>query len=391
MANQQDNTEWQLAEIVDAIAAEIDRAEDTLSLKSYARGKLMTIKQLKLDLAVDVRYSPEREILFRTAEPGKSSATVLKLDFAQVLESQLQGVRKDLSKPISTRSLTTLTGITKDEIKRLNRIAIYSVDDLERYTQTAAMLAEVSTKTGIPELKIRQCRELPFLSEVKPARGLPGSEVVIEGANLGDLDPNTEILFQGKPAEILEWGESRLRIKMPQVKGSGMLFAIIDGQTTNLLPWTAMAISTDKPTFDLAVRDISFTQKRHLITLEADLVNLGSKASGPFEVWWSISAPHIRTRPIIKKHGSLKPNQKSAEESIRLQIELGGGEYNVSFRVDPNNQHADLNRDNNTFTKTIQVLGVRKDSKETKDPRVVKDSKETKDPRITPRITNEPI
>ena len=29
------NQEWQLSDFVDAIAAEVDRAEDTLSLKSY--------------------------------------------------------------------------------------------------------------------------------------------------------------------------------------------------------------------------------------------------------------------------------------------------------------------------------------------------------------------
>ncbi|MGB7440137.1 MAG: IPT/TIG domain-containing protein [Coleofasciculaceae cyanobacterium] len=397
MNNQPDNQEWQLAEMVDAIAAEIDRAEDTLSLKSYARGKLMTLKQLKLDLAVDVRYSPEREILFRTAEPGKNSATVLKLDFAQVLENQLQGVRKDLSKPISTRPLTTLASITKDEIKRLNRLAIHSMHDLERYTQTAAMLAEVSAKTDIAELKIRQWRKLPFFSEVQPVRGLPGSKVVIEGGNLGTLNPDTEIFFQGESAKILEWSESHLSVQIPKVKGSGLLFAVIDGQTTNLLNWEAISVQKPKLGVDLAVRDIRVISKpradeprsirtddpriakpglpivapgdpteRDLddpkivrpvnsIILEADVVNLGNQASDSFEVQWSISAPNIRTRPIIKKHGSLEPNQKSNEESIRLPFEYGAGEFSVTFTVDPNNRHPDLNRENNTFTKTIKV------------------------------------
>ncbi|NEQ66036.1 MAG: hypothetical protein F6K21_11140 [Symploca sp. SIO2D2] len=354
MTNQQDNTEWQLADIVDAIAAEIDRAEDTLSLKSYARGKSIGIKQLQLDLEVNVRHTPEGEIKFRTVEAGKSSATVLKLDFSQILETQLQSVRKDLTKPISTQPITTLPNITADEIKRLNRIAIYSVDDLDRYTQTAAMLAEVSTKTSIEEIKLRQWQELPFLSTVKPAKGKSGSEVVIEGNNLGEQEPKDEVLFQGKPAEILSWTNSQLKVKMPDVVGSGLLFAIIDGQTTNLLNWESVEPSKSK--VDLAVRNIrAFFLKVGKVSLTADLINFGNVASEPFEVQWLISAPHIKTRPIVMKHGSLEPNQTSRDKSIRYEVRLIPGEYNVSFTVDPNNRHPDINRRNNTFTKKIVV------------------------------------
>ncbi|RQH35899.1 hypothetical protein D5R40_19670 [Okeania hirsuta] len=367
MTNQQDNIEWQLADIVDAIAAEIDRAEDTLSLKSYARGKSIGIKQLQLDLEVNVRHTSEGEIKFRTVEPGKNSATVLKLDFAQILENQLQSVRKDLTQPISTQPLTTLLNITASEIKRLNRIAIYSVDDLERYTQTAAMLAEVSKKTDIEEIKLRQWRKLPFLSQVQPAKGEPGGEVVIEGSNLGEQQPNDVVLFQGKPAEILSWTNSQLRVRTPDVVGSGPLFAIIEGQTTNLLNWES--VEPPKPTVDLAVRDIRvlFTKGKEVypaadsinlgkkVSLTADLINLGNVASEPFAVQWLISAPHIKTRPIVMEHGSLEPNQTASENSIRYDTRLTPGEYNISFTVDPNNKYPDINRENNTFTKKIVV------------------------------------
>ncbi|NEO77952.1 MAG: hypothetical protein F6J99_17620, partial [Moorea sp. SIO4G3] len=81
----EDNEEWQLAELVDAIASEIDHAADTLSLKSYARGKSLAIKQLNLDLEVTVRRGRDGEIWFRTVvDPKENGATVLKLDFTQV-------------------------------------------------------------------------------------------------------------------------------------------------------------------------------------------------------------------------------------------------------------------------------------------------------------------
>ncbi|NEO76943.1 ABC transporter substrate-binding protein [Moorena sp. SIO4G3] len=350
-SNKDENTEWQLADMVDAIAAEIDRAEDTLSLKSYARGKSMAIKQLKLDIEVKLRRTSDGKILFRTTDPGENSATVIKLDFAQVLESQLQGVRKQLDQPISTRPLTTLPGITEAEIKQLNGIGIYSVNDLEGYTQTAAMVAELSRKTGIADSRIRIWRQLPFLSEVKPAKGLPGSQVVIEGGNFGDRDPNAAVLFQGQPAQILEWSKSRLIVTMPEVTGSGVLFVVIDGQSTNLLSWEAITV-------DLRVRNIIIIPDQpsagELITIEADLINQGNSSSDAFEVQWTVD-----NKPqSIQSHGPLQPNQRSQDSSIRRQLRLEAGSHTIRFTADPNHKHLDLNRANSTFTRKIEVKGL---------------------------------
>ncbi|NEP49387.1 MAG: hypothetical protein F6K65_11405 [Moorea sp. SIO3C2] len=347
----EENTEWQLAEMVDAIAAEIDRAEDTLSLKSYARGKSMAIKQLQLDIEVKLRRTSDGKILFRTTDPGENSATVIKLDFAQVLESQLQGVRKQLDQPISTRPLATLPGITEAEIKQLNGIGIYSVNDLEGYSQTAAMVAELSRKTGIADSRIRIWRQLPFLSEVKPAKGLPGSQVVIEGGNFGDRDPNAAVFFQGQAVQILEWSKSRLIVTMPEVTGSGVLFVVIDGQSTNLLSWGAITV-------DLRVRNITITPDQplagDLITIEADLINQGNSSSDTFEVQWTVD----NNPQPIQSHGPLQPNQRSQDSSIRRQLTLDPGFHTIRFTADPHQKNLDLNRANSTFTREIEVKGL---------------------------------
>ena len=91
-----DNVEWQLADLVDAISAEVDRAEDTLALKSYARKVSFAIKKIALDVEVTLRRAPDGRLFFRSMDPGGTSDTLLKLDFAQVLENQLIGIRKPL-------------------------------------------------------------------------------------------------------------------------------------------------------------------------------------------------------------------------------------------------------------------------------------------------------
>jgi peptide/nickel transport system substrate-binding protein len=344
------NQEWQLADIVDAIAAEIDRAEDTLSLKSYARGKSISLNQLSLDLEVTVRRDVDGRILFRTVEPNQTSATVLKLDFAQVLENQLRGVRKQLDKPADQRPLAILPEIKVEEIKALNVIAIYSIDDLERYTQTAAMLAEVSRKTGIDDSRIRKWRQLPYCTEVKPNIGSPGTTVVIEGGNFGSERGNAQILFQGQPAIIQDWSESRLRVKMPlAAKGSGVLFVVIDGQMTNTLAWQAATVH-------LVVRDITINPAAPVtgdaIALKADLINQGGDASGSFKVQWVIDG---KPQPSLL-HGTLQPGQQSQESCINLELNnLSPGKHIVRFTADPENKIPDINSANSTFTKEFVI------------------------------------
>ncbi|HEY9650249.1 MAG TPA: ABC transporter substrate-binding protein, partial [Coleofasciculaceae cyanobacterium] len=274
----------------------------------------------------------------------------IKLDFSQVLQSQLQGLRKPLDQHSDHRPLTELADINDEDIKAFHAIAIYSIHDLERYTQTAAMVAEVSRKTGIADHRIRKWRQLPFLEILKPAFGPPGSTVLIEGGNFGSqLDPNAVILFQGQPATITNWSDSRLTVTMPMVTGSGVLFAVIGGQTTNTVMWEATTI-------DLVVRDLFVTPERPMagkvIVFKVELMNQGKSASGAFEVQWVLDNQPQPAQP----HGSLQPGQRSQESSTLLLVQnLTTGKHTIRFIADPNQRLADVNLANGTFTKEITV------------------------------------
>ena len=350
------NQEWQLSDFVDAIAAEVDRAEDTLSLKSYARGVTFALKQLNLELEVKVRRDPTGRILFRTTNPDEASATVLKLDLAQMLQSQLHGIRKPLEDDTHGRDLRTLPEITDSDIAGLNTIAIYTVDDLERYTQSPAMIAEVSRKSGVSDAKLRKWLHLPYIAELKPASGAPGSQVMIEGGNFGPAaDPTATFLFQGQPARVLSWSDSRILVQMPiQVRGAGVLFAVINAQTTNTLNWEAAAV-------DLVVQDILVSPQALFagepVTLQATLVNQGATASAEiFDVQWLIDDKPEAVQP----HGILQPGQASQESSTQRVLSLPAGTHQVRFIADPNNEHPDLNRANSNFVKTL-VLAARRE------------------------------
>jgi peptide/nickel transport system substrate-binding protein len=346
------NTEWRLADMVDAIAAEIDRAEDTLALKSYARGMSFAIKQLSLDLQVAVRRDGDGNIQFRTAEPNETGSTTLKLDFAQILQNQISSNRRKLDEDVDARPLDAL-GLTSEEIRRLNAISIYSIDDLRRYTQTAAMIGEVSRKTSIKDARLRQVLGLPYLEALKPDGGLPGSIILLEGGNFGAVQPSqASVYFQGVAVSIVAWSNARIQVKIPaNATGSGVIFLVINDQISNTINWQVVTV-------DLIVRDITITpsnpKANEEITLTASLANQGSGEASAFTVQWSIDGQRQTPEP----HGVLPPNQASQESSLVWKIRLTAGEHQVSFTADPDQQLGDLDRANSTFTKTITVAAA---------------------------------
>lgn len=361
-----ENVEWELADLVDAIAAEIDRAQDTLSLKSYARGVSFAIKKLSLDIEVKARRTSDGKLLFRTVNADQTSGTVLKLDFAQVLQNQLQGVRKPLDGDISVAGLsgvelTDLPDISTNDIQAFRTVGIYSVDDLERYTQTPKMIAELSRKTGIQEHRIRMWRQLPFITEVKLDSSTPDRTVIrIKGGNFGSQPQlNSEVFFQQKPTKIIAGGDTWLTVEMPpEVSGTGLLWAKIGEQFTNTISWKLTPVdleALEATTIDLWVRDIIVSPANPIegqeIEVTADLINQGNIDSGFFEVQWEIDGQKQETQ----LHGLLRSQQKSEDSTIRRQFKLNAGEHIIRFTVDPKSNLPDINKTKGTISKQIVV------------------------------------
>lgn len=221
------DNEWELSDLIQMITAELDQAQDTLILKSQSRRLSMMVNQLNLDLQVDVRHDTTGKLMFRTASPGTTGSTVLKLGFTPALDTQVQDTRKSID--IITEEyhpLETLVDIQPKEIQQLKNVGIHSVNDLEAATKTSGMLVEVASKTQIQEARIRQWRQLPFIVNVTPASGTPGSRVVLDVGNFGSLDDQVEVYFQNELATIYERTNARIIVEMPKdITGNGWIVA----------------------------------------------------------------------------------------------------------------------------------------------------------------------
>jgi len=387
-ASHDENVEWQLAELVDTIAAEIDHAQDTLSLKSYARGLSFAIKKLSLDLEVKVRRTSDGKLLFRTVDTQQTSTTVIKLDFAQVLQSQLTTVRKPLDGGLSVASsvgLDILPEMTADNLTALRLISIYSMEDLERCTQTPQMIAELSRKTQIEEYRIRQWRQLPFITLVKPENSSSSHRIfTIEGGNFGNQPvQDSEVWFQQTQLKIIDGSNTWLRVEMPSMLNhTGILWVKIGDWLSNIvrvilepkqldstldLPTTVedqpMTMTTDSfptrspsPTScDLVVRDLIITpsnpQEGETIEVVADLINQGNKDSGFFEVQWEIDGE----KQDVQLHGLLRAHQQSKDNTVCRQLKLNTGSHLIRFTIDPEGKLCDINKTKVTFSKQILI------------------------------------
>lgn len=349
----EDNVEWELADLVEVISAEVDRAEDTLALKSYARKVSLAVKKIALDVEVTMRRTADGRLYFRSVPAGTEGDTLLKLDFAQVLESQLVGLRRPLDDTTTSAPLTTLPGITPEDIRALNAIAIYSVDDLLRYTQTASMLSEVSRKTGIADARLRAWRGVPYLVAVNPPQGAPGSTVFLEGGNFGLVKPgDAMVMFQGKEASILQWSSTRLTVKVPEdLAGPGLVFVVMGASPTNVLSWEAVGMNLRVE--DLVVADPIAGEP---FTVEAALFNRGNGPTPTFSVQWFANGVGRPAQP----HGVLQPGQRSAESASRLQLTADAGPLSVRFLVDPEGVLTGVDRASLDYTRTFDVRSLRR-------------------------------
>ncbi|RYZ42155.1 MAG: hypothetical protein EOO71_08970 [Myxococcaceae bacterium] len=348
--SQQDNVEWQLADVIDAVSAEVDRAEDTLLLKSYSRKVTFSIKKISLDAEVTLRRDPDGRLFFRAVDPDQTSDTLLKLDFAQVLESQLAGLRHPMEDTTTNAPLATLPGITLAEIRALNAIGVYSVDDLLRYTRTTSMLAEVSRKTDIPETHLRDWRGMPYFTLARPARGTPGTTVVLEGGNLGLVKPEgVVVMFHGREARVLEWSPSRVTVEAPlEARGAGLVFAVLGSQPSNVLAWEStvpdLLVEELRIGTDVVMADEPFD-------MEALVANPGALTTPSFAVQWSVDGAPLPELP----HGPLEPGQRSAESSTRRQLQLSQGTHTVRFIADPHGTVPGPDRARRAFSRTVLV------------------------------------
>lgn len=125
----QRNVDWSLDHFIDALVVELDSARETLAVKSVNRPLSYAVKDVSLDLQIFPSYDGD-EVRFRTAQPGQSGASQIKLQLASITDQQVRAT----SKPPPSKGAVSIEEAEVDpQTKReLRRLGVTTVDDLEQ-------------------------------------------------------------------------------------------------------------------------------------------------------------------------------------------------------------------------------------------------------------------
>jgi hypothetical protein len=186
---------WNLESFLDSLILELDRAQDTLSVKGINRKLTYTVKDMALDLHVFPQYS-DKDIRFTTAKPGETGASRLSLELGSISDRQIRETTKE---PVSADDVS-IDGIEEidDEVKdSLRKVGVKSGDDLERMRRRNVDIEKiVADKAGSDKKlnynklaglinKARRRKIAPRVSRVSMAKSTDGrSRLTLHGENL---------------------------------------------------------------------------------------------------------------------------------------------------------------------------------------------------------------
>lgn len=190
-ANKRDG--WKLESFLDSLILELDKAQDTLSVKGVTRKLTYTVKDVALDLHVFPQYENDG-LRFNTAKPGEEGASKISFQLGSITDRQ---IRETTNEPISAEdvSIETIEGVD-DEVKdSLKKVGVHSSRDLERLKRRNVDLEKVVAVKGANKKvdyqslanlinKARRRNVPPRMMGIQATSAPLGTELTLRGENL---------------------------------------------------------------------------------------------------------------------------------------------------------------------------------------------------------------
>lgn len=225
MATGERNRPWNLERFLDALILELDKAQDTLALKSVNRKLTYTVRDVALDLHIFPSYEGG-EVRFVTASPGEEGASRISLQLGSITDRQ---IRDNSREPVSRDDLAIeeIEGIDEPTRKSLSAIGVRSVDDLQRMERMNVRVeSEIERKGGKKAVtnykklagmiqQSRRSQRPPAVQSVSLA--LDAGELRLAGENLVLSKEHVGLpaaQLGGRSLEVLDGGPAALRLRL---------------------------------------------------------------------------------------------------------------------------------------------------------------------------------
>jgi len=224
------NRPWNLESFLNSLIFELDKAQDTLSVKGLNRKLTYTVKDVALDLQIFPEYDGDT-VRFTTAKPGDTGASKVSLQLGSIRDHQIKEVTKE---PLTKDDISIEeTDLPEPARKELKKLGITSTEDLRRTVEERKVDLDKVTDQKIDYTNLadiinqsRRRKQAPRVSKVSVAKSAPGKAILtLEGNNLAiasSLDNFPVAVINDENVEVLSANSHQLRIQVNenQIQGT---------------------------------------------------------------------------------------------------------------------------------------------------------------------------
>lgn len=186
------NTTWNLESFLDSLIVELDKARETLAVKAINKPLTYAVKDISLDLQIFPTYDGDN-VQFITAQAGQAGASKVSIQLGSITDQQ---VRETSRVPVSRNDIVidSIDGIDEGTKKKLKKIGVSSVTDLEKMEKKNVDIEKVSTGDGGSGInyknlanlieKTRRAKNPPVINRISVSKSDDGPVLSLHGTNL---------------------------------------------------------------------------------------------------------------------------------------------------------------------------------------------------------------
>src|SRR5262245_9808905 len=201
-------------EFVQAVGAQLDRAQDALALKVSGGNRPLTwaLKDLQIELRVFVEFDDRGRMMLRSAGPNEKESSSLHFSFTTITRPMVEENSYQYERESDPRSIDDIRGAADfdgDTQRKLDLLGVRTVGQLKQLDPMA-----VQAVMGIPATKLQAA----LAASSRPA--VTGQEIVQQG---------------GGPKLLRIRGANLYSGVMPEVRLAGQPVEVLDAQPTSVL------------------------------------------------------------------------------------------------------------------------------------------------------------
>lgn len=221
MAGNKGNKSWNMESFLDSLIFELDKAQDTLSVKGLNRKLTYMVQDMNLQLQLFPEFDGET-VRFTTAKPGETGASKVSFQLGSIRDTQ---IREVTSSPIQ-RGETSIDDIDLPEPERreLQKLGIQSTEDLRRTVEERNIDLEKFTKKKVNYQslaslinKSRRQEQPPSVAKAQISSAKGNTVLTLEGENLAIATSSKEFpaaVINNEPVEILSASDKQVKLKL---------------------------------------------------------------------------------------------------------------------------------------------------------------------------------